>query len=239
MPAGFAAASALEQILGAIGRIGLQGGEAVVAMEQVMGAIAQAKRKMEVAAARWDDRLVEGLSAVMAEAAEREERLVARLLADAEEREKRLSAELLSVRSIENELAQRAQWEAKQWGNLSDVMGLRQEDIRDVKRSVDGIAKEMARMRAMHQGGPAVPAVASASLALVPAQLAPAAAPARAAPEAMEGVVATATVEPSPPQEDPVEEWGWSGRSSSRRSTRRNCARPAQPRSQRRRPRRR
>ena len=68
MPAGFAAASALEQILGAIVRM---------------------ERKM-----------MEGMSAMVADAGEREERMTAGWLADAEEREKRLAVKLLATEGI-------------------------------------------------------------------------------------------------------------------------------------------
>ena len=60
-------------------------------LEQILAAIARVEQKVKETAARWEVRLVEGLTAVMADTGEREERLLARLLADAEEREKRLA----------------------------------------------------------------------------------------------------------------------------------------------------
>ena len=42
----------------------------------------------------------------------------------------------------------------KQWKNLSDVMGLRREDIREVKRTVDEIKAEVVGMRAARLAPP-------------------------------------------------------------------------------------
>ena len=172
---GFAAASALEQILAAIAGVerGLE--ERTAALEA---------RMTEVMAAMTAD--ADGRAAVArADAEERERRTRAGLLANADEREKRVTTELLSVRAIETGLARRAEWEVEQWEKLSDIMGLWREDIREVKRAVDGIAAAVA-------GQGADPAPAPTPRMVV------------TAPEAMEGVRATA---PLAPEEDPVEEW--------------------------------
>ena len=192
---------------------------AATALDQILAAVALVEQKMEAEAARWDARLVEGLSAVMVEAGKREEKLAARLLADAEEREKRLAMELLSIKAIETELAQRARWEEKQWEDMAGLMRLPREDTKKVKRVVDGITAGMAGIRAMLAA--AAPAVVvepevkrGAGPAPGPAPTAPprprCAAPRGAValgstpePEAMEGVVTTAVAM----ADYPVEDW--------------------------------
>ena len=93
-------------------------------LEQILAAIAGMERRLEARDARWEERLVEGLPAVVPDANEREERMAARLLADAGEREvrlkadaegreKRLAAKLLAMDAVEEELALKAKWDVK------------------------------------------------------------------------------------------------------------------------------
>ena len=137
------------------------------------------------------------------------------IMADAEEREKRLAMELLSVRAIETELAQRAKCEGKQAEDLAGVMRLRWEELREVKRVVDGIAVEMAEVRASlpvlvpvapRRQSAAAPEIKRAAPSAAPAQAAPAR-PGRATPEAMEGVVVTVPAPANTPWDDPIEDW--------------------------------
>jgi len=189
-------------------RVGLA---AASALEQILAAIAEVERKVEKKVALLDGKMLEGMAAMvadangrtaklLADAEEREKRMSATLLADAEEREKRLAVKLLATEAIEKELAQRAQWEGKQWEDLAGVMGLRREDIREVKQAVDNIAAEMAGIRAKRL------APEPARLRAAPDQAAPARL-GRAVPEAMEGVVATAPVPANMPRDDLIEDW--------------------------------
>jgi len=139
MPAGFAAASALEQIL---------------------AAIAGAERKMEEKVTALEARITEGMGARAADENEREVRAAARLLADAEEREKRLAVKLLAIDAIETELTQKGQWELKQWEDLAQVLQARRRDIREVRQAVDSLASEMARKGTVHQEGPGAAEIA-------------------------------------------------------------------------------
>jgi len=93
MPAGFAAASALEQIL---------------------AAIAGLERKMEEKVGALEARMMVGMGALAAGEGEREVRMAARLITDAEEREKRLTAKLLATEGIEREMLEKASWDIKQ-----------------------------------------------------------------------------------------------------------------------------
>jgi len=133
MPAGFAAASALEQIL---------------------VAIAGAERRMEEKVTALEAQMMEGMGARGANENEREVRAAARLLAHAEEREKRLALKLLAIDAIETELTQKGQWELKQWDDLARVQEARRRAIREVRQAVDSLASEMAREGRAHQEGP-------------------------------------------------------------------------------------
>jgi len=137
-----------------------------------------------------DSSMMEGITAVVADA---DARAIA-IMTDAEERERRLATELLSVRAIETGMLERATWEMEQWGKLSDIMGLRWEDIREIKRSTNQIAAMVAGLRVTP---PAAPGAREGVVAKRESTRI-------AAPEAMEGVVATA---PPTLEEDPVEEW--------------------------------
>ena len=170
-PVGFAAALALEQILGAVAGLGGRMEERVIALE---------------------GRMMEGMAALAADADARAarmkvevERLEVGLRADAGEKEARLMAKLLAVDAVEQELAEKAKWEVKQWEDLAGLMRLRREDIKEVKQAVDAIGAEL--------GG-------RCTTRPPPIPLAP-------APEAMEGVVTTVPAMVSAPQEDAIEEW--------------------------------
>jgi len=141
MPAGFAAASALEQIL---------------------AAITGAERRMEENLSALEARMMEGREARAAGENEREERVAARLLADAEEREKRLAVKLLALDAIETELIQKGQWEMKQWEDLARVLEARRREIRELWQAVDSLASEMAREGRAPQEGPGAAVIAGA-----------------------------------------------------------------------------
>jgi len=162
MPVGFAAASALEQIL---------------------AAIAGVEQKMEERITALAARMMEGMEALAMDGKSREGRITARLLEDAEKRERRLGARLLAMDGIETELAQKAQWEIKQWTDMAGLMERRRVEMGEVRKAVEGHAAQLA-------AAPARP---------VPVRARPTA----GAPEAMEGVVATRQEE----EEDKVEEW--------------------------------
>jgi len=129
MPAGFAAASALEQIL---------------------AAIAGVERKMEEKVTALEARMMEGMGALAADENEREARVVARLMADGEEREARLAVKLLATEGIEREMLDKANWDIKQWMDLAQLMERRRVEIGEVKKAVEGIA-------ALAAGGPRLP----------------------------------------------------------------------------------
>jgi len=133
IPAGFAAASALEQIL---------------------AAIAGVERKMEEKVTALEARVMEGMGAWVANENEREVRVATRLLADAEEREKRLAVKLLALDAIKMELTQKSQRKLKQWEYLTRVLETRRRDIREVRQAVDSLASEMAQEGRAHQEGP-------------------------------------------------------------------------------------
>jgi len=153
-PIGFAAQSALEQILGAVARL---------------------EKKMEEKVAGLEVRMMEGMGARAAEEEEREKRAAARLLADAEEREKRIASRLLALDAIETELAQKGQWEIKQWTDLAALLEKRRVEIREIAEMVAGLVR---------------------AAAIPPWALTPRVPSAPAAPQPMEGVVATPSQKP-------------------------------------------
>ena len=139
----------------------LPGSTAGLVLKQILAAVARVERKMEekarkveeaveAAVARWDARLVEGLSAVLGVVGEREERLVARLLADAVEREKRLAVKLLALDAVETEKVQKAKWDLKQVEDLAVLMRSGRQELREVKRTVEEIAAGMVGARVAH-----------------------------------------------------------------------------------------
>jgi len=139
----------------------LLGSEAGSVLKQILAAVARVERKMEekarkveeapeVAVARWDARLVEGLSAVLGEVGEREKRLAARLLADAVEREKRLAVKLLVLDAVETEQVQKAKWDLKQVEDKAVLMRSGRQELREVKRTVEEIAAGMAGAHVAH-----------------------------------------------------------------------------------------
>jgi len=147
---------------------------------------------MEERVIALEGRMMEGMAALAADADARAarmkvevERLEVGLRADAGEKEVRLMAKLLAVDAVEQELAEKAKWEVKQWEDLAGLMRLRWEDIKEVKQAVDAIGAEL--------GG-------RCTTRPPPIPLAP-------APEAMEGVVTTVPAMVSAPQEDAIEEW--------------------------------
>jgi len=142
MPAGFAAASALEQIL---------------------AAITGAEWRMEEKVSVLEARMMEGREARAANKNESEVRAAARLLADMEEREKRLAVKLPTLDAIETELIQKGQWEMKQWEDLARVLKARRREIRELRQAVDSLASEMAREGRAHQEGPGVAVIAGAA----------------------------------------------------------------------------
>jgi len=142
MPAGFAAASALEQIQAAITGVEWRMEEKVSALEAQM---------------------TEGREARAADENEREVRAAARLLADVEEREKRLAVKLLALDAIETELTQKGQWEMKQWEDLARVLEARRREIRVQRQAVDSLASEMAREGRAPQEGQGAAVIAGAA----------------------------------------------------------------------------
>jgi len=88
-----------------------------------------------------------GLTAVAADANDREERMTARWLANAEEREERLAVKLLATEGIASEMTQKANWDIKQWTDLAGVTEDRRKETSEVKWAVDGIAVGMAGLR--------------------------------------------------------------------------------------------
>ena len=172
MPAGFAAASALEQIL---------------------AAIAEAERKVEDKVAALEARIMEGMGGLASDADGR----AARLLADAEERKRRLAVKLLAMEAIEMELAQKVQWELKQWEYLAHVLEARRRDIGEVGQAGDSLTNKVAK---------GVGALPVATMALSAAE--PLAAPAirrRLVLQPMEGVETMPTPEGNTSQVDDME----------------------------------
>jgi len=178
-------------------------------LKQILAAMARVERKMEektrkveeaaeVAVARWDARLVERLSAVLGKVGEMEERMVARLWADAEEREKRQEVRLLALDAIQTQQVQKAKWDLKQCEDLAVIMRARQEELGEVKYGVEGIAAEIAGMRAL--GGP--PTLAAATVrAVAPVVVG------HGTPQPMEGVMVTGPPVAWMLQEDPIEKF--------------------------------
>jgi len=135
MPAGFAAASALEQIL---------------------AAIAGVEQKMEEKVTALEARMMEGMGALAADENEREARVAARLMADAEEREARLAAKLLTTEGIEREMLAKANWDIKQWTDLAQLMERRRVEIGEIKKALEGMAVLAAGGPTLHpRAGPA------------------------------------------------------------------------------------
>jgi len=167
------------------------------ALAQILTVIARVERKVESVERKMEARvqaldsfMMEGITAVVADA---DAQAIA-IMADAEERERRLATELLSVRAIETGMLERVTWEMEQWGKLSDIMGLRREDIREIKRSTNQIAATVAGLRVTP---PAAPDTREGVVAKRESTRV-------ATPMSMEGVVATA---PPTLEEDPVEKW--------------------------------
>jgi len=135
-PIGFAAASALEEILAAVARV---------------------EKKMEEKVAVLETWMMEGIGSLAAEENEREVRMAAGLLADAEQREKRLAVKLLTIDGIETELTQKGQWEIEQWKDLARLLEARRRDIGEVKRAMDNLADKVAEEGWAHWGAHLVP----------------------------------------------------------------------------------
>ena len=123
MPVGFAVASVLEQIL---------------------GAIAGVERKMEERITALAARMMEGMEALATDGKSREGGITARLLGDAEEWERRLGARLLAMDGIETELVQKAQWEIKQWTDMAGLMERRRVEMGEVRKAVEGLTAQLA-----------------------------------------------------------------------------------------------
>ena len=135
MPAGFAAALALEQIL---------------------AAIAGVEQKMEEKVTALEARMMVGMGVLAADENEREARVVARLMADAEERETRLAVKLLATEEIEKEMLAKANGDIKQWTDLAQLMERRRVEIGEIKKAVEEIAVLAAGGPTLHQrAGPA------------------------------------------------------------------------------------
>jgi len=139
----------------------LPGSAAGSVLKQILAAVVRVERKMEekvrkveeaaeAAVARWDARLVDGLSAVLGEVGEREERLAARLLADTVEREKWLAVKLLALDVVETEQVQKAKWDLKQVEDLAVLIRSGRQELREIKRRVEEIATGMAGARVAH-----------------------------------------------------------------------------------------
>jgi len=123
-PIGFAAASALEQILAAVARV---------------------EKKMEEKVAALEARMMDGIGVLAAEN-EREVRMAAGLLADAEQREKRLAMKLLAMDGIKTELTQKGRCVTAGSGRAPGSGG------RVVRRG-GGRAVERGGGRAVERGG--------------------------------------------------------------------------------------
>jgi len=123
-PVGFAAASALEQIL---------------------AAIVGAERKMEAKVAVLKAKMMKGMNALAADAERRKVRPSVRLLADAEERQKSMAVKLLATEGMEAEMLQKKQWGVKGW-DLAGLMKNRRKEIGEVRCAVDRIAEEIANI---------------------------------------------------------------------------------------------
>jgi len=185
---GSAAGSVLKQILATVARVEWK-------MEKKARKVEEA---VEAAVARWDARLVERLSAVLGKMVEMEERMVARLRTDAKEREKRLEVRLLALDAIETEPAQKAKWDLKQCEDLAVMMRARREELAEVKHGVEGIAAEIAGIRAL--GG--LPTLATATVRAVAL-----AAVGHGTRQPIEGVMVTAPPAAWVLQEDPIKEF--------------------------------
>ena len=175
------------------------------ALEQILGAVARMEKKMEEKVAGLEARMIKGMGARAAEEEEREKR-AARLLADAEEREKRIASRLLALDAIETELAQKGQWELKQWEDLARVLEARRRDIREVGQAVGSLASAMAHEGRAPQEDPGAAEAAGAAAPQAGPSLRGREAPTKeGAPQPMEGVVATAAAEEEGVQGDDME----------------------------------
>jgi len=102
---------------------------AALALEQILGAVVRVEKKMEEKVAALEARIVAGIGARAAED---------------EEREKRLAVRLLALNGIETELAQKGQWEIKQWTDLAAFLERRRVEIREIREAVAGLAQAAA-----------------------------------------------------------------------------------------------
>jgi len=135
----------------------LIGFAAASALEQILAAVARVEKKMEEKVAALEAQMMEGIGSLAAEENEREVRMAAGLLADAEQREKRLAVKLLAIDGIETELTQKGQWEIEQWKDLARLLEARRRDIGEVKRAVDNLADNVAEEGWAHWGVHLVP----------------------------------------------------------------------------------
>jgi len=130
------------------------------ALEQILGAVAGMEKKMEEKVAGLEARMMEGMGARAAEEEEREKRAAVRLLADAEEREKRIASRLLALDAIETELTQKGQWEIKQWTDLAALLERRRVEIREIAEMVARLVRDaVAPPQAPAPHVPSAPAV--------------------------------------------------------------------------------
>jgi hypothetical protein len=200
IPVGFAAASALEQIL---------------------AAIAGVERKMEGKIEALKEVMMEGMTAMVADADSR----AAAMMADAEEREKRLAVRLLAFEGLETEMVEKGKWEIEQWKVWAKEMGERKGELRAIKATVDGAVQQLATLAAGSAVGPPAPCTEKPQQNLMLPVVPAAPGVSRKAKgsvhqqrrqtalnevatryeklDTMEGVVATAPAL----QENPIEEW--------------------------------
>jgi len=111
------------------------------ALEQILGAVARMEKKMEEKMGVLEERMAAAMGERAAQEDEREGRAAAWLLTDAEEREKRLAGRLLALDRIETELARKGQWEIKQWTDLAALLERRRVEIREITEMVAGLAQ--------------------------------------------------------------------------------------------------
>jgi hypothetical protein len=123
-------------------RFGRAGGKAppvgfaaASAMEQILAAVAGVERKLEEKARALEERMMGGMAAMTADADNR----VARLVADAEERERRLAVKLLAMEGMESELMARGRWEIDQWKVWAKEMRERRTEIAGLRQTVDEV----------------------------------------------------------------------------------------------------
>jgi len=140
-----------------LARPALIGFAAASALEQILAAAARVEKKMEEKVTALEAQMMEGIGSLAAEENEREVRMAAGLLADTEQREKRLAVKLLAIDGIETELTQKGQWEIEQWKDLARLLEARRGDIGEVKRAVDNLADKVAEEGWAHWGAHLVP----------------------------------------------------------------------------------